>query len=41
MTDKKLEGLPVPGYRPQSPAAIAAVTQAKMAEERVLPPDEG
>ena len=36
MTSETLHGLPVPGYRAQSPEAVAAVTQAKMAEERVL-----
>jgi hypothetical protein len=30
------QGLPVPGYRPQSAAAVEAVTQAKMLEEQVL-----
>lgn len=29
-------GLPVPGYRPQSAEAVAIVTEAKRAEERVL-----
>jgi hypothetical protein len=29
-------GLPVHGYRPQSPAAVAQVNQLKQIEERVL-----
>lgn len=33
---EKIAGLPVPGYKPQSADAVAAVTQAKMMEERVL-----
>ena len=30
------QGLPVPGYRPQSDAAVAAVSRLKIAEERIL-----
>lgn len=33
---KKVPGLPVAGYRPQSPEAIAAVNAMKIAEEQVL-----
>lgn len=33
---KTNQGLPIPGYKPQSDAAIAAVTGLKQAEERVL-----
>lgn len=29
-------GLPVPGYKPQSAAAVATVTAMKQAEERLL-----
>ena len=31
-----IEGLPVSGYRPQSPAAVASVNAAKELEEHVL-----
>ena len=30
------QGLPVPGYRPQSNDAVAAVSRLKIAEERIL-----
>lgn len=30
------KGLPVPGYKPQSADAVAAVTQSKVLEEQVL-----
>lgn len=33
---EKIEGLPVPGYQPQSADAVAAVTQTKRMEEQVL-----
>lgn len=37
MTNSSLHsGLPVPGYRPQSETAVAAVKRMKEAEERVL-----
>lgn len=44
------DGLPIPGYRPQSDAALARVRTLKQAEERILrmfdalkafPPDSG
>lgn len=36
MTTTPHNGLPVPGYRPQSDAAVEAVTLNKDVEERVL-----
>lgn len=36
MTTPKHEGLPVPGYKAQSDAAISAVTRLKHLEEHVL-----
>jgi hypothetical protein len=36
MTPEPHTGLPVHGYRPQSPAAVAQVNQLKQIEERVL-----
>ncbi len=34
--DTKTEGLPIPGYRPQSRDAMDLVTEFKFAEERLL-----
>lgn len=36
MTDKKHEGLPVSGYRPQSEEAVRLVNEFKADEERLL-----
>lgn len=36
MTDTKLTGLPVSGYRAQRPEAVAAVNSNKEIEERLL-----